>query len=161
MKVGDVVEYQKVLYRVLRANRLVHAMVLAPWGSDNIEVADNDPEVKELHNPADKWPVAIVMLKHRAGPMREVMRRGKALTPLLEWMPGDPFRPGGAIFLNPDLHLKRGEVLTVRHQDGTTSRVSISAGFGTVAQKRKGILKKPKLKPNAFDRIWAGEDDDD
>lgn len=163
MKVGDVVEHEGRLHRVLRHNRLVHVMVAAPWEGDPVEIADNDPIVKVVHNPAAEWPMTTVPLRHKAGPMRAVLHRGRELEPLLEWMPSDPFRPGGAVFLSPQLNLKRGEVLTVRHQDGSTSRLVVGKGFGTIAQKQRRQRAKqaaPKRQPNAFDRIWEGDDED-
>jgi hypothetical protein len=59
-----------------------------------------------------------------------------------DWVPSDFLRPTGAIFFNPKLRLRHGEILAAVHQDGTRSRITITKSFGTI-RLRKIRAKEP------------------
>lgn len=168
MRVGDLVEFEGVRWKVTAHRQDFRVCVLTNWQNERRELPDDHdtqptnelaPAIVFSHPPED-WPFVQVRCRlPSAGPVREMFRNGEELRPLVDWVPGDLLRPGGPMFFNPDLNLRIGEVLTAKHQRGKLSRVSISRGFGTVARKR-ARQQRPQRQPgpqNVYDRL-VGED---
>ena len=163
MEVGDVVLYQGVHWRVLSYNRSFRLCILANW-EDRIEVPDDldghpGNELTVVCQPSS-WPFIAAPTKTNAGRIVEVTRDGKPLQPLVDWVPGNMFRSGGALFLNPALKLQTGEVLTAKHEKGLLSSVRINRGFGTGAhrKRRKSTSWKPPKPTTAYDRLMSDDD---
>lgn len=172
MKVGDIVHYQDRSWKVSSCNRDYGTCVLVsfrtPEGSDSgvtcIEVAATT-EVEHLFDTT-KWPFAVIPTKpFKSGRIIEVRRRGVVLCPMVDWVPSDLFRAGGALFFNPVLGISTGELLVAQHERGLMTRVPITRAFGTGRQRqhRKANPWKPKALVTVYDRLMGRSpfDDDD
>lgn len=148
-----------------KADRHVRTVTLIRWDGTLEEVEDDLKGVRIVCDPATDWPFVMAPVRFsKAGRVEKLIRPAKAggrnqeLAPYIDWAPSDPFRAGGSLFLNPELGLRYGEVLSAQHKDGVTmSRVPISKNFGTMKQRE---LKKT-AKPKVFNRYEALFDDDD
>jgi hypothetical protein len=163
MKIGDVVLYENRRWKIVSHNRDFRTSVIADFDGNKIEVPDDLDQgelLSVLFNPSESWPFTSVPVKAKAGPLRRVTRGDLALRPMADWIPSDFLRPGGAIFFNPVLRLRTGEILVATHQDGTLSRITITKGFGTVRRKVARAEKKNAPKPqqmSVYDRLMAGD----
>ena len=162
MKVGDLVEFEGVRWKVtVQRGR---TCLLTNWQGETRELPeDHDrqptnelaPAIVLCHPPED-WPFVQVRCRlPHAGPIRQMLRDGEPLQPMVDWIPGDFVRPGGPMFFNPELRLRIGEVLTAKHWRGELSRVNISRGYGTVAARRARHLRptRPPGPENVYDRL--------
>lgn len=163
MEVGEIVFHQSVRWRVLSHNRPFRICILASWEGRRLEVPDDleariDGDLTVLYQPS-KWPFVAAPRKPSAGRIIEVLRDGEPLRPLVDWVPSNMFRPGGALFFNPNLGLQTGETLTAKHEKGRLSPVRINRGFGTGTRRkqRKNKPWKPPAPLTAYDRLM-GED---
>jgi len=169
MKIGDVVQYGDSRWKVLSFSRELRLFTLMNLEGSKVEVPDDSdtgdkPILSVLSNPADSWPFAIAKMSQQSGPVIEIRRGARVLSPMIDWVPSDFIRPGGAIFFNPYLRLKTGEILAVQHKSGRLSRITITKAFGTVQRKKARATKAvPKPMPSSYDRILDGKmfgDDD-
>lgn len=164
MQVGELVEYKGHTWRVYRTDRQVRTATLIRWDGVQEEIENDNEEAKVVANPSRSWPfVAAPVRSSRVGRIvkltRVVRNRPQELIPYVDWVPSDPLRAGGSIFLNPELKFCIGEVLSAEHQDGSLSRISITKSFGTLSQRRKRA-EKPKI-PQRLNRLQNIYDDDD
>lgn len=175
MKLGDVVFYEGERWKVTKHHREYRVCELTQWSLEKAEVPDDldtNPEegrplASVLFNPTTDWPFVTVKIRSEgSGPVRLVQRASEQLAPFYDWVPGDLYRPGGAIFLNPDLRLRTGEVLVAGHRNGSRSRIELGPTFGTIA-RRKARAASPPRRPgpkNRYDRILGtdpfGDDDE-
>lgn len=165
MQIGDVVTYRDQLWQVVspRHGRL---FALRTWEGEEHEV----PELYDVHPPdsglkvvakAGSWPFVSAPFRTKDGPIRQVLRHGKELLPLIDWTPGVALRPGGPVYLNPALGLKRGEVLVAVHQRGFRVRLSINGGLLNVRQRHAKANPPTPVKRTVYDRMDRGLFDDD
>lgn len=145
MKVGNLVRYEDQAWRVYRADAQVRTVTLLHWSGQTLEVEDDNPGLKVIAD-VSVWPfVAAPRKAEKAGRLTRLIRttegRTVDLEPNVDWVPSDPFRSGGSIFLNPKLRLRIGEILVAHHTSDsnkiTMSRVPITRGFGSVSQRQK------------------------
>lgn len=162
MKIGDVVQYDGSRWKVLSHSRELRLFTLMNLEGSKVEVPDDSdkgekPAIAVLYNPADSWPFAIAKMSPRSGPIVEIKRGARVMSPLVDWVPSDFIRPGGALFFSPYLRLKTGEILVVVHKNGHLSRITITKAFGTVHRK-KARAARPEVKPlpSSYDRILDG-----
>lgn len=176
MRLGDIVSYGTGRWKVTKYFRDARVCELTNWAYETTEVPDDldtipNSELSALivvASPVEDWPFATAQLRSTStGPVRFVSRAGNELVPLIDWVPGDLYRPGGTLFFNPQLGLRTGQVLVAVHRDGTRSRVNLNRAFGT-AKRRKAVAKagprKPRGPRNRYDRILGAdpfEDDDE
>ena len=178
MQVGDIIELPVSepdnRFRVLQHERMTRTYKVIRWGSNELsEITDDldatDDRCKVLCNPANEWPfVATKVRSTRIGPVVSVLRssENRLLIPMDDWAPTDQLKAGGALFFNPALRLRQGEVLVATHQGGLKTRISITQAFGSVKLRRKRaeIARKPPEPLTAFDRILqedSFQDEDD
>ena len=173
MKLGDVVDFDGIRWKVSSFNSHHRTCLLTRFEGDPREVPDDldtDPDedlppATVLFNPSESWGCVIAPLKTKAGRIVEVRRNARVLEPMVDWVPGDFHRPGGAIFLNPELGAHRSEILAVRHANGSLSRVAVTGNFGTVQRRQRMAFHPPQPRDNsALGRICRDEDpfgDDD
>lgn len=162
---GAIVEYEGLRWQVSSRNRQYRTCLLLRHDRQRLEVSDNADEricsglqslIAVVARPWLEWPFVALPARPKSGPVVRVSRtRGIVTTelePLVDWTPANFLRPGGSIFFNPRLGLKKGEVLVATHQDGSGSRVPITPAFGTVA-RHIAKATPPKKPVTVFDRI--------
>jgi hypothetical protein len=164
VKLGDLVRYDNDFWVVIRFDpmRTRTALLLRRNGS-NREIPHAEP-VEVLANPSQDWPFVAAPLKPQWGPVvalqNPTLAGARTLELYQDWLPSEPARSGGSLFLNPSLNLRHGDYLLAEHGNGQRSRIVIPAGFGTVRQKqaREAAKTKPKPEePTAYTRLL--EDD--
>lgn len=129
------------LWRVLSLVRLTKTCRIANF-SEKREVAQEDVQV--VSNPPSDWPYANPSyVATNKSPIIQVFRGNKLLTPLEEWVPSD-FNRQGSVFFNPNLKLRKGEVLTAVCANKRNLRLVITPSFGTVSCR----IKKTPVKKN-------------
>ena len=167
MKLGDVVQQEGTYWMVVRYDprRTRTADLLSSAGP--LVTVPFDAPVEVVANPSQDWPYVALKVSPRLGPIKNLSRPPSAQDLVLyrDWMPSEPSRAGGSIFLNPKLRLRHGDYLLAHHENGKTSGISIQATFGTVAQNKKRVEAKPKpVERTAFSRLLEdkqlGDDDD-
>jgi hypothetical protein len=144
MKVGDIVLYQEIRWKVTQHSPSFRTCQLVAFDGRKSEVPDDldkSTDLKVLFNPPEQWPF-IICGTVRGGPLRSVARGNVGLSPLEDWVPSDFLRANGAIFFSPQLRLRVGEILVGVHQDGTRSRLTVTRTFGTI-NRRKKLAKDP------------------
>lgn len=153
MKLGDLVSHDNAFWIVTRYDpkRTRTATLLNSEGLSQ-EIAHDEP-VEVIANPSLDWPFVAAPVKPMLGPIKMLSwpKPGVEILPLVlyrDWLPSDPIRAGGSIFLNPSLGLRIGDFLLAAHVSGKLSRVDIPNNFGTVHQK----LARKADKPKAVDR---------
>ena len=165
MELGDIVEFDGIRWKVSSFNSNHRTCLLTRFEGEPREIPDDLdtnpieslPSLTVLFNPAKTWGCVIAPLKSMAGRMMELRRNAQVLIPMVDWIPGDFHRPGGAIFLNPDLRIHQREVLAVRHSSGTLNRVVVTENFGTVRSRRTSTVLIPRDN-SALGRIARDED---
>lgn len=140
MKVGDIVLYNETRWKVLSHSVSFRTCQLASLAGTKSEVPDDletgeDPPLRVLSNPAEQWPFVICSAT-RGGPVKGVTRGDVGLSPMEDWVPSDFVRPSGAIFFNPRLRLRVGEILTAVHAEGLRTRLTVTKTFGTLARRQ-------------------------
>lgn len=140
MKIGDIVLYQETRWKVVSHSSEFRTCQLVAFNGSKVEVPDDHDagetaEVRVIYNPAEQWPF-LVCGATRGGPLTSVTRANMGLRPMEDWVPSDFLRPNGAIFFNPQLRLRVGEILSGVHLDGTRSRLTVTRAFGTVARRK-------------------------
>jgi hypothetical protein len=170
MKLGDLVMYGEGFWLVTRYDpkRTRTATLLAARGG-SVEVPVEDPTVTVVANPAADWPFVAAPVKPVWGPVTQLVMPGigrpepTQLALYRDWLPSEPARAGGSIFLNPALGLQPGDYLLATHRNGRGSRLVIPAHFATVRQKQTRAAAKPKPDRTAYTRLLGedpfGEDD--
>jgi len=146
MKVGDIVLYQEARWKVIGHSDSFRTCQLVAFDNRKLEVPDDlelgdTPELRVLYHPPAQWPFAICGTT-RGGPLKSVARGNVGLSPMEDWVPSDFLRANGAIFFNPKLRLRVGEILVGVHQDDTRSRITITKAFGTL-NRRKARAQDP------------------
>lgn len=146
MKVGDIVLFQEARWRVVGRSESFRTCQLVAFDGRKQEVPDDleigeAPELRVLYHPAEQWPFAMCNAT-RGGPLKSVARGNVGLSPMEDWVPSDFLRANGAIFFNPKLRLRVGEILVGVHQDSSRSRITITKAFGTM-HRRKVRAKDP------------------
>jgi hypothetical protein len=167
MKLGDIVNYEGRFWLAASYDpkRTRTAVLLGQDGTSR-EVP-HDTAVEVVGNPSEDWPFVAAPVKPRAGAVRSLSWPGRdlALTMYRDWMPSEPARAGGSIFLNPALRLQIGDYLLAEHHSGFKSRLIIPANFGTVRQRQARAAAKGKVEPErtAYTRLLDddhfGDDD--
>ena len=146
MKLGDVVKHMGSYWLVTRYDpkRTRTADLLASGGLFSVVPFDHAVEV--VANPSQDWPYVAAKVSPRFGPIKGLSRppATQHLVLYRDWLPSEPSRAGGSLFLNPKLGLRYGDYLLAHHENGKTSGISIPQTFGTVAQAKKRVEAKPK-----------------
>lgn len=153
LQVGHIVECRglrwqvSILERQTRTAQLLRAeaKLEVPDDSDTVAYPEFGGLVSSLFHPATSWPFVALKIKPKSGPIvKIVLPRGarvRELGVLIDWVPTDFLKPGGSVFFNPELSLRRGEVLVATHQSGTLTRIQIGSQFGTIASRLEAVAK--------------------
>lgn len=174
MKIGDLVLYSNEKWLVRSYDKGTRTVMLCDRTGNTREVAaDLDihlpHQAKVLCNPGQQWYVLAPKIKSGAGPFvraeapapvpgAPLMLRPRPMEPWEDWLPSDPFREGGSVFVNPKFGLRTGDLVIFTHRNGSQTRITVPAKFGTVAKLKaaNAPIKKPEV--NRFTHIL---DDDD
>ena len=156
---GDLVKYRKEYWKVLSRDSGIRTFILQKWDGSTTEVADDDQEVR-CHATPTKWPMLMAPVmgshaKRHSSLSRFVRVKQVELEPYRDWTPVDILRPGGPVFLSPKLGLMPGELLVLRYENGSQSRLVVTKNVGTLSQrKRRTLPKEPKT-------LWDHLDEED
>lgn len=167
MKLGDLVDIEGQPWIVRRVDA-AQAMLLDAKGQ-TMDVAhdlDLTGGCKVVANPATEWPCLTVKDNPKGvflvGLVRPQGRtRFTALRQYVDWVPSDPARAGGTIFLNPDLGVQPAEVLLVQWKKGATTPLKVPVHFGTIDQRRARMERKKPVEVTAYDRLLDDRFDED
>lgn len=158
MQIGDLVLFEKTHWQVESQND--HLFVLRAWDGQTKEVHPKDLGVKVLTHPPTRWPFIMVPVRVKDGPIVKltIVRENKVwlFEPLIDWVPADRVRAGGAVFINPKTKLKVGEIVIAHHKNNRMARIAITASFGSVAQRQARVKPKPEVR-SVYERVM---DDD-
>lgn len=139
MKLGDLVRFEDQYWVVRRYDpkRTRTALLLDKDGRTR-EIPFDHP-VQVIVNPGEAWPF-ITVKDNPAGQRIEGIARAVDMEPVPlrlyeDWVPSDPARPGGPIFLNPAMGLRTAETLIVTWRRGRSSTVTVPAGLATVGAR--------------------------
>jgi hypothetical protein len=155
VKLGDIVKREGAYWLVTRFDPKRTRTADLRSASGTVLTIPHNGVVEVIANPSQDWPYVAAPLKPRLGPILS-LARPPTMSPLAlyrDWMPSEPSRAGGSIFLNPKLGLRHGDTLVAIHGSGGNSRIDIPATFGTVKQNKARVAAKPKPERNAFTRI--------
>jgi len=120
--------------------------------------------VKVVASPNLQWKVIPAPIKSGAGPFVKFTvpgplgRKAKELRPWLDWIPSDPFRDGGSVFVRPGISLPSHTVVIFTHQNGVAARVKLPRVLTTVSKIRNPPDTKLKAQETRFSKML---DDDD
>lgn len=164
MKVGDIVVFESRCWVVHKHDprRTRTTILLAASGEIRQIPSDSDTQgnARVWCNPFTEWPFLILKEKPSLGRIRKVFRVvGRVEVTLrryLDWLPNDPLRCGGPLFLSPSLGLRLGEIVVVEHERGRSTG-SISRAFLTLNQRKAKMAKPEDPQVTAFSQLM--EDD--
>lgn len=164
MKLGDLVQYQDQPWVVRRC--VPPTAILLDAGGHNIEIPCEDPACQVIANPSTEWPFLIVRDNPRGGVLKGLtrvvsVRSRVTLERFHEWVPSDPARSGGSIFINPTVRLFPAEVLLVHWSNGPDTSVKVPVHFATVTQRvaRQQLKRPPEV--TVFDHLLVDRFDED
>jgi hypothetical protein len=144
MNVGDLAIYEGDRWITIRVNSETRMALLINQAGRRVEVPDtieeDTPDALEVvANPAANWPLVAFPTKRGTGPILSISMPGPVqstdLATWADWVPADPVREGGALYFNPELRLRPGEVLLATFKNGSKGRITIPRSFGTVQQR--------------------------
>jgi hypothetical protein len=84
------------------------------------------------------------------------------LTLFQDWVLADPLRPGGGLFLHPNLRLHIGDQLHIRYENGFAATISVTAAFASVEARRAKSARKAqevRKSPTTFERLLDDEEE--
>lgn len=159
MQIGDLVSLEKMRWQV--ESQQDDLFIIRAWDGQTREVHPKDLGVKVVTHPPTRWPFILVPVRVKDGPVVKltIVRENKVwiFEPLIDWVPADRIRAGGAIFINPSVQLKTGEIVVAHHKSNRLARVAITPSFGSVAQRQARAQKpKPEVR-SVYERVM---DDD-
>lgn len=167
MKLGDIVRYQDSTWivrhydpRRTRTAQLLQADGRAEEVPHDLEA----PELIVVANPSENWPFIMVPERPRWGQVRTVNRVSlTGLVPLIlleDWVMADPLRPGGALFLRPDINLRIGDQLHVQFSNNFATMVAITPSFATVKDRKIRAAKKAEeVSLTGLERLLKPDED--
>ena len=166
MRIGDIVLYQNKRWLVYAIDRDTRIAKLSTYVLQlkevpyNLDKTDRE-KAKVVAKPYKNWPFVAISTNSRRGAIRGLSRVPIGQLPIMlipfeDWVV-DPLRDGGPLFFAPHLHASTGETFSARYRNGTSGRIVIPVGFGTMRQRQARTEPKPKSK-TAFERVL--EDDE-
>lgn len=171
MRLGDLIEWGGRRWIVRRVERQTRTAIVHDGGQDVETIADDLDESKPeecriIANPSETWPFVAIPQRTKLGNLLSVSRPlvNGAVIPLVrfqDWLIADPMQPGGAVFFNPALGLRLGDVLVATYQRGG-GRIQIPRDFLSAAQVKERSEKADVPQLNVYDRLRYNpyEDDD-
>jgi hypothetical protein len=127
----------------------------------------HDATVEVIANPSEDWPFIAAPIKAMWGPITQLTQPNRpepqALRIFRDWLPSEPARAGGSIFLNPSLRLQHGDYLLATYANGKASSIVIPKHFSTVREKQARAASKAKPDRTVYTRLLDDdpfEDDD-
>lgn len=167
MRVGDLVEWQNQRWLVRSTDREMRMARMVDVRDTVVDIPDDLPvsECHVLDHPSETWPFITLAARPKMGRLDHLERpslRGDPgiLQAFYDWVVSDSLQVGGAVFLNPAIGLRIGDVLVAVYEKGR-ARVSVTAEFGTARQRQANAAPKDIQKRSAYDRLLKGDFDDD
>ena len=169
MKLGDIVQYENQNWMVRRYDdRETRLAVIQNAQGQNVEIPhdlDSTEDCRVVAHPQTDWPYVIVRESQRGkfitALTRVVRGRKVPLTLLVDWLPNDPARPGGPLYLNPQVGIQPAEVLLVSWSNGPDTSVQVPVHMGTVAQRVLRVERKKPQEVTNYDRLLQDRFDED
>ncbi len=169
MKVGDLLRYkdQHWIVRLCDPRRTHKATLLAASGQteDVAFDADTTGEAVVLGNPAASWPFVSLRIHPKFGKLGRIVRHvGPVGAPVeedlvlyVDWVPSDPVRNGGPVFLSPALGFKGGMTLVAIYERGR-ARILIPVNFNTVNRRIALATPAPRIARTAYNQLLDEDD---
>jgi hypothetical protein len=165
---GDLVQHEGRAWLVRRSRENELSVTLQDAQGRNLEVTsdlDQTGVCQVVANPAAEWPFVVVRDNVKGKFMVRVSRTvGMSVVPLtmyVDWVPSDPARPGGPVFLNPALGVRPAETLLISWQNGSSTSLHIPVHFGTVGQRIERAARKKPPEVTVYDRLLDDRFDDE
>lgn len=163
MRIGDLIEWEKKRWIVRALERSTRTVIISDSDARSEVIPDDldkrkPEECALIANPADDWPLVAVVMKPKFGRLLKLVhpvmgREPRQLVPFEDWVVADAAQTGGAIFFNPILGLRLGDILVATYERGT-SRVTIPREFLSTREKitRANTPAEPP-KVSVYDRL--------
>ena len=176
MRLGDLIFYGGRRWIVRRIERPTRTAILHDGDRTSETIPDDldktqADQCQVIANPADDWPVVTMTARPKFGRLKKIGRpalQGPVTELVLfqDWVVADPTQTGAAIFFNPMLNLRHGDLLLATYERGT-ARVQIPREFLSTAEKMARAAapapEPPRL--SVYDRLrrneFANNDDDE
>lgn len=164
MRLGDLIDWTGKRWIVRRIERPTKTAIIHDGERTTETLPDdldqtNPNECQIVANPPDDWPVVTIAQRPKFGRLLRVSRPqlSGAVTDLVrlqEWVVPDPMQPGAAIFFNPLLNLRTGDLLLATYERGI-ARVQIPRDFLSAHQKmeRANTPPPPAERLSVYDRL--------
>lgn len=170
MKLSDVVRFENQIWLVRRYDpKRTRTAILIDWEGRLRSIRFDAPEVEVIANPTKEWPFITVRDNPKGVRITHITRIVNhllvSLNRMIDWVPSDPVRPGGSIFLNPSLGFKPSDTLLLHWEKGSPTSVRIPSGFATMEVKvaRADAAKQKVEALTAYDKLLQddgfGEDE--
>jgi hypothetical protein len=163
MTPGDLIEYGDRRWLVGLRHRETRTYTIYSARGSGAEIEDDADKIgscKVICNPSQEWP--LLSLKSRNwGPisMVSVPGYGRQLEVMVDWVPGNPGRDGGNVFMNPSLGLRVGDTVSIAYASGRATRYTVPFFFSTVPQKIARATEKPHEPKTIFDHMLEEDEE--
>jgi hypothetical protein len=172
MRLGDLIGWSGRRWLVQKIDRQTRTAIL--YDGYQTEQVPDDHETRKpeecqvIANPADDWPLIMLAAKPKLGRLLKITRPQMTggeieLVWLQDWVIYEPMQPGGALFINPMVTLRQGDMALAAYDRGKV-RVQIPRDFLSTAEKRaRAAAPEPVTRISVYDRLRRNEftDDDD
>lgn len=155
---SDLVSYQDRVWTVTKVDPYLRVAVLYSHTGSKAEAPLED--VLVVASPSTDWYLLLTPIRPKAGRIVDLKipsLRGQAsyLIPWFDWVPSDPMRAGGSVYLR-EKH-RPGTTILVTYGDGTQSKVVVKK-LSTVAEIReKAEPKQQETLESKYDRLLRDE----
>jgi hypothetical protein len=172
VRLGDLIEWGGQRWIVRRMERATRTAIICDIGQRSEVLPDNldttkPGECQIIANPSDDWPFVTLAQRPKYGKLLRIARPdlGGAATDLValqDWVMTEPTQPGGALFFNPMLNLRTGDMLLAIYERGR-GRVQIPREFLSTAGKKARAEAPPDEAPrlSVYDRLKRNDYEDD
>lgn len=155
---SDLVIYQDETWTITKVDAYLRVAVL--FSCEGVKCEAPLEDIRPIAHPSTDWYLLTAPIKPLAGRLVEMKvpglpgRKDKYLIPWLDWVPSDPMRAGGSIYLRSKL--PPGTTLILKHANGALSKVVVKK-LSTVEQMREKANPKKEEPRSRYDRLLDDE----
>jgi hypothetical protein len=172
VRLGDLIEWSGHRWVVRLIERPTRTAIVHDGERASETIPDDldktkPDECQVIANPANEWPFVSLAQRPKFGRLVKVSRptlQGTVadLVRFQDWVVADATQPGSAIFFNPMLALRTGDLLLATYERGT-ARVQIPRDFLSTAEKMARAAAPPPEPPrlSVYDRLRRNDFADD
>jgi hypothetical protein len=172
MRLGDLIDWAGRRWVVRRIERSTRTAILHDGERTSETVPDDLDKVKPedcrvVCNPPDDWPFVAITQRPKLGRVVRIAKPQGAngetsdLVAFQDWVVADPAQPGGAIFFNPTLNLRLGDMLVAIYERGR-ARIQIPRDFLSTSEKvARSTVSSEAPRLSVYDRLRRNDFADD